>query len=121
MKAMDETVQHVKDHVPQLGDTMRFHNPVTMNAGLEKQLVKQLTEQGLPEQTARVDADNLRTWSADGRTGISTFSYDVELPADVTDEDRQAVYDAISKSRDAGLTVEVGARFRRPYRRGTHQ
>ena len=108
MKAMDETVQHVKDHVPQLGDTMRFHNPVTMNAGLEKQLVKQLMEQGLPEQTARVDADNLRTWSADGRTGISTFSYDVELPADVTDEDRQAVYDAISKSRDAGLTVEVG-------------
>ena len=108
MKAMDETVQHVKDHVPQLGDTMRFHNPVTMNAGLEKELVKQLTAQGLPEQTARADADNLRTWSADGRTGIATFSFDVPLPADVTKEDRDAVYDAIAKSRDAGLTVEVG-------------
>ncbi|WP_426721515.1 MMPL family transporter [Corynebacterium auriscanis] len=108
MKAMDETVQHVKEHVPQLGDTMRFHNPVTMNAGLEKELVKQLTAQGLPEQTARADADNLRTWSADGRTGIATFSFDVPLPADVTEEDRDAVYDAIAKSRDAGLTVEVG-------------
>ncbi|WJY73784.1 MMPL family transporter [Corynebacterium auriscanis] len=108
MKAMDETVQHVKDHVPQLGDTMRFHNPVTMNAGLEKELVKQLTAQGLPEQTARADADNLRTWSADGRTGIATFSFDVPLPADVTEEDRDAVYDAIAKSRDAGLTAEVG-------------
>ncbi|WP_282939900.1 MMPL family transporter [Corynebacterium auriscanis] len=108
MKAMDETVQHVKDHVPQLGDTMRFHNPVTMNAGLEKELVRQLTAQGLPELTARADADNLRTWSADGRTGIATFSFDVPLPADVTEEDRDAVYDAIAKSRDAGLTVEVG-------------
>ncbi|WP_426718646.1 MMPL family transporter [Corynebacterium auriscanis] len=108
MKAMDETVQHVKEHVPQLGDTMRFHNPVTMNAGLEKELVEQLTAQGLPEQTARADADNLRTWSADGRTGIATFSFDVPLPADVTEEDRDAVYDAIAKSRDAGLTVEVG-------------
>ncbi|MCX2163718.1 MMPL family transporter [Corynebacterium auriscanis] len=108
MKAMDETVQHVKDHVPQLGDTMRFHNPVTMNAGLEKELVRQLTAQGLPELTARADADNLRTWSADGRTGIATFSFDVPLPADVTKEDRDAVYDAIAKSRDAGLTVEVG-------------
>ncbi|WP_426717992.1 MMPL family transporter [Corynebacterium auriscanis] len=108
MKAMDETVQHVKDHVPQLGDTMRFHNPVTMNAGFEKELVKQMTAQGLPEQTARADADNLRTWSADGRTGIATFSFDVPLPADVTEEDRDAVYDAIAKSRDAGLTVEVG-------------
>lgn len=108
MKAMDETVQHVKEHVPQLGDTMRFHNPVTMNAGLEKELVRQLTAQGLPELTARADADNLRTWSADGRTGIATFSFDVPLPADVTEEDRDAVYDAIAKSRDAGLTVEVG-------------
>ena len=108
MKAMDETVRHVKDNVPQLGDTMRFHNPVTMNAGLEKELVKQLAEQGLPEATARTDADNLRTWSADGRTGISTFSFDVPLPAEVTKEDRDAVYEAVAKARDAGLTVEIG-------------
>lgn len=108
MKAMDETVRHVKDNVPQLGDTMRFHNPVSMNAGLEKELVKQLTEQGLPEVTARADADNLRTWSADGRTGISTFSFDVPLPAEVTEQDRDAVYDAVSKARDAGLIVEIG-------------
>ena len=108
MKAMDETVRHVKENVPQLGETMRFHNPVTMNGELEKELVKQLTAQGLPEITAKADADNLRTWSTDGRYGISTFSFDVPLPADVTKEDRQAVYDAIAKSRDAGLTVEVG-------------
>lgn len=108
MAAMDETVASLKNNVPDFKEGMQFGNPVELNDKLGKMLVDQMTKQGMPEATAKSDAENLRMYSADGRYGTMTFSYDVPLPADVTDEDRQAVYDAIQISRDAGMDVEVG-------------
>jgi len=108
MAAMDETVASLKNNVPDFKEGMQFGNPVELNDKLGKMLVDQMTKQGMPKATAQSDADNLRMYSADGRYGTMTFSYDVPLPADVTDEDRQAVYDAIQISRDAGMDVEVG-------------
>lgn len=108
MAAMDETVASLKNNVPDFKEGMQFGNPVELNDKLGKMLVDQMTKQGMPEATAQSDAENLRMYSADGRYGTMTFSYDVPLPADVTDEDRQAVYDAIQISRDAGMDVEVG-------------
>ena len=108
MAAMDETVASLRNNVPDFKEGMQFGNPVELNDKLGKMLVDQMTKQGMPKATAQSDADNLRMYSADGRYGTMTFSYDVPLPADVTDEDRQAVYDAIQISRDAGMDVEVG-------------
>lgn len=108
MAAMDETVASLRDNVPDFKEGMQFGNPVELNDKLGKMLVDQMTKQGMPEATAKSDAENLRMYSADGRYGTMSFSYDVPLPADVTDEDRQAVYDAIQISRDAGMDVEVG-------------
>lgn len=108
MAAMDETVASLKNNVPDFKEGMQFGNPVTLNKKLGTMLVEQMTKQGLPEATAKSDAENLRMYSADGRYGTMSFSFDVPLPADVTKEDRQAVYDAIQVSRDAGMTVEVG-------------
>lgn len=108
MAAMDETVASLRNNVPDFKEGMQFGNPVELNDKLGKMLVDQMTKQGMPEATAKSDAENLRMYSADGRYGTMSFSYDVPLPADVTDEDRQAVYDAIQISRDAGMDVEVG-------------
>lgn len=108
MAAMDETVASLKNNVPDFKEGMQFGNPVELNDKLGKMLVDQMTKQGMPKATAQSDAENLRMYSADGRYGTMTFSFDVPLPADVTDEDRQAVYDAIQISRDAGMDVEVG-------------
>lgn len=108
MAAMDETVASLRKNVPDFKEGPQFGNPVELNDKLGKLLVQQMTKQGMPEATAKSDAENLRMYSADGRYGTTTFSYDVPLPADVTDEDRQAVYDAIQISRDAGMEVEVG-------------
>lgn len=108
MAAMDETVASLKNNVPDFKEGMQFGNPVELNDKLGKTLVDQMTKQGMPKATAQSDAENLRMYSADGRYGTMSFSYDVPLPADVSDEDRQAVYDAIQISRDAGMDVEVG-------------
>ncbi|HJD90818.1 MAG TPA: MMPL family transporter, partial [Corynebacterium urealyticum] len=108
MAAMDRTVEAIKQDVQNLGDTLQLHNPVTMNDGLQKELVQQEMEMGLPRETALQDAHTLRAVSDDGRTGVLSFTFDVPVPADVTDEDRQAVTDAMNISRDAGLTVEAG-------------
>lgn len=108
MTAMDETVSRLQKNVPDFKAGPQFGNPVTLNRDLSKMLIDQMTKQGLPKETAKSDAENLRLYSADGRYGMTSFKFDVPLPADVTKEDRQAVYDAIQVSRDAGLTVEVG-------------
>lgn len=108
MAAMDRTVEAIKKDVSHLGDTLQLHNPVTMNDGLQKELVKQEMDMGLPRETALLDAHTLRAVSDDGRTGVLSFTFDVPVPADVTDEDRAAVTEAMNISRDAGLTVEAG-------------
>lgn len=108
MQAMDKTMESLRTDVPDFKAGLQFGNPVTLNEQIQTQVVDQLTKQGLPESTAKADAHNIRTLSDDGRYGVSTFSFDVPLPADVTKADRQAVQDAIQISRDAGLTVEVG-------------
>ena len=65
-------------------------------------------EQGLPEATAREDAENLALVSDDGRIAYTTFDYDVDSAMEVSDEQRQAVYDAMELGREQGLQVEAG-------------
>ena len=107
-KAIDETVAALQDDVPHMGDTQRLGNPVTFNEQMRNTMVKMLTEQGLPQATAEKDAYTQRVLSDDKTIGTATFSFDVDLPADVTDEDRNAVQAAADISRDAGLRVEIG-------------
>lgn len=108
MAAINRTVEHIRADVPNMGNNQLLGNPVTLNAQLSRELTRQLTAQGLPEETARADAHNLSVLSPDRRIGVAQFDYDVPLPADVTSADRAAVLDAIQYSRDAGLQVEVG-------------
>ncbi|MCR5914987.1 MMPL family transporter [Corynebacterium sp. zg254] len=108
MEAMDRTTQTIKDTVPQLGSTLRWGNPVTVNHAQTDAIVDQLTNQGLPKATATKDAYTQRVLSDDATIGTSTFSFDVALPAEVTDADRAAVEAAAQISRDAGLRVEIG-------------
>ncbi|WP_186276880.1 MMPL family transporter [Corynebacterium anserum] len=108
MAAMDQTVEAIKNNVKDLGNTERLMNPIALNDNLHKKIITQLTSKGIPESTAKEDADNLRMVSQDGRYGTMYFEYDVPIPADVTKEDRQAVVDALQISRDAGLKAEAG-------------
>lgn len=108
MEAMDKTVEAIYDNVEHLGDTKQFGNPVRVNENFFGPFVQQMRDLGLPEQQALSDAYTLRTWSDDKRYGFANFTYDNFIPADVSDEDREAVVDAVQFSRDAGLTVEIG-------------
>lgn len=108
MEAMDATMVALQDTVPNFEAGQQFGNPVTLNQGIQEELVKQLTAQGLPEDTAKKDAYNLRVVSDDGRIGVSTFTFDVPVPGDVTNEDRETTLAAADISREAGLTVEIG-------------
>ncbi|HIW96655.1 MAG TPA: MMPL family transporter, partial [Candidatus Corynebacterium gallistercoris] len=108
MEAMDATMAALEDTVPNFEAGQQFGNPVTVNEGIQEELVKQLTAQGLPEVTAKEDAYNLRVVSDDGRIGVSTFTFDVPVPGDVTNEDRETTTAAADISREAGLTVEIG-------------
>lgn len=108
MRAMDATAESLVAHVPNMGEHQRLGNPVVINEAMREAMVSQLTEQGLPQETAEKDFYTQRVVSDDGRIGSTTFAFDVPLPADVTNADREAVNQAIRISEDAGLRVEVG-------------
>lgn len=106
-------MQNVVDQIDQgLGDavinTMRWGNPATKDAELQKMIFEQTAGQGLPEENARADAKNLALMSEDRRIGYTTFDIDVPLPADVTQEMRDVINNAMDSGRDAGLQVEAG-------------
>ena len=106
--AVDRVVGHIEDNLPDLTGTERFGNPVEVSPALQEGVVAQMTEQGLPEETARADAENLKMLSEDGRIGYTTFTIDVDSSMDVTDEHRRTVNDAMDLGRDAGIEVEAG-------------
>lgn len=108
MSAMDDTVSYLQDHLGGMKSTERFGNPVRVNEELSGQIIDQMTQMGLPKETARGDAYNLRMVSDDGRIGYTTFDFDAATQFAVTDEDRQVVADAMEIGRDAGLEVEAG-------------
>ncbi|VEH05349.1 MMPL family transporter [Corynebacterium kutscheri] len=105
-------IQSVVDRINEsLGDhitnTTRWGNPITLNPELQAMIIDQFTSMGLPEENARLDAENLSLVSADKTIAYTTFDFDYPLTADVTDEDRRLVNEALQVGRDAGLTVEA--------------
>ncbi|MCX7541800.1 MMPL family transporter [Corynebacterium sp. P5848] len=107
-EAIDRVIADIDAHVPGVIDRDRFGNPVTLNPKLQKAVIDQSVGAGLPEETAKADANNLALVSEDGRIGYTSFSLDVPLPADVTDEQRATIRQAMDVGREAGLQVEAG-------------
>lgn len=107
-KAIDSVIQHIEKELPDLTDTRRFGNPVTLSPQLMQGVIEQETQTGMPLAMAEKDAYNLRLVSDDGRIGYTTFGLDVPRPAAVTDEHRRVVNDAMQLGRDQGLQVEGG-------------
>ena len=108
MEAMDTTIGYIEDNLEGLTGTDRFGNPVTVNRELQDMIVGQMTEMGLPEETAKADAYNLRMVSDDGRIGYTTFEFGAESSMTVEQADRDVVNEAMQLGRDAGLQVEAG-------------
>lgn len=107
MAAMDRTVDAIRTGVEKMGDSQRLQNPVRLNAALRERVIQEETSQGLPRATAEKDADTLATLSPDGRYGVASFSFGVDLPAHVTAQDKEAVARAADIARAAGLRVEI--------------
>jgi len=108
MAAIDETVAYIEDNLADIRGTDRFGNPVVVSDELQRMLVEQMTELGLPEEAAQKDAYNVRMLSDDARIGYTTFEFGAESNFVVTDEERQVVHDAMEIGRAAGLEVEAG-------------
>ncbi|MGV0376244.1 MMPL family transporter [Corynebacterium hadale] len=108
MRAMDDTVGYIEDNLEGLSGTDRFGNPVEVNRELQDMIVTQMTDMGLPEETAKADAHNLRMVSDDGRIGYTTFEFGAESSMTVEQADRDVVNQAMQIGRDAGLEVEAG-------------
>ena len=108
MEAMDDTVGYIRDNLEGLTGTERFGNPVAVNTELKDTIVGQMTEMGLPEETAKADAYNLRMVSDDGRIGYTTFEFGAESSMSVEQADRDVVNEAMELGREAGLEVEAG-------------
>lgn len=113
--AIDAVISHLVENFPEMTNTERFGNPVTLNPLLQAALVEQMVAQGMPEVTAVEDAANLRLLNDDATIGYTTFDIDVPRIMDVTDEHRETILEAVDIGRDAGLTVEVaGSGFSDP-------
>ena len=91
MRAMDDTVGYIEDNLEGLSGTDRFGNPVEVNRELQDMIVTQMTDMGLPEETAKADAHNLRMVSDDGRIGYTTFEFGAESSMTVEQADRDVV------------------------------
>ncbi|OLT51857.1 multidrug RND transporter [Corynebacterium sp. CNJ-954] len=108
MGVLDDVVDAVRADVDDFGDDSSFGNPVVFNDQQSQMVIDTSTEMGLPRDVAEADAANVATLSPDGRTGTTSFAFDVDLPADVTPADKDAVNDALDIARDAGLKAEAG-------------
>ena len=106
--AIEKVVAHIRDNLPDLTGTERFGNPVEVSPALQQGVIEMMTEQGLPEESARDDAENLAMLSDDGRIGYTTFTIDVPSSMDVTDEHRRIVNAAMDLGRAEGIQVEAG-------------
>ncbi len=106
--AIGDVIGYIEANLDNLTDTERFGNPVEVSPALQEMVIETATAQGLPEETARADAENLRMLAEDGRIGYTTFAFDVPSMMDVSQEHRDVVNQAMDLGRDQGLQVEAG-------------
>lgn len=106
MAAMDATVDYIRDHLGVEGQ--RFGNPVEVNEELQRTIVGQMSEMGIPKERAEADAYHLRMLSDDARIAYTTFDFDAPSSMSVEQADRDVVTQAMQLGRDAGLQVEAG-------------
>lgn len=106
-KAINAVISHLEDNL-EMGDTMRFGNPLEVSPRLQDEVVHQFTEMGLPESSARADADNLAMVNEDETIAYTTFDFDAESPYSVDQADKDIVTEAMDIGRQQGLTVEAG-------------
>lgn len=106
--AVESVVQQLDATVPGIIDRQRFGNPLTLDGQLREMVLEQSVGAGLPEETARKDANNISLISQDGRIAYTSFALDVRAPADVTDEQRATITAAMDTGREQGLQVEAG-------------
>ena len=106
--AVESVVQQLDATVPGIIDRQRFGNPLTLDGQLRDKVLEQSVAAGIPEETARKDANNISLISPDGRIAYTSFALDVPAPADVTDEQRATITAAMDTGREQGLQVEAG-------------
>ena len=107
----DAGIQAAVDHIAanlEIENTLRFGNPLRINGPLQDELVAQMTELGLPEETARADAHNIRLLADDHRIAFTTFDFQAESSFAVTEDQREVVLEALDIARAAGLQAEAG-------------
>ena len=104
-EAIDATISYLEDNL-EMGDTTRFGNPLEVSPRLQDQVIHQFTDMGLPEASARADADNLAMVNDDETIAYTTFNFDAESPYSVDQADKDTVTEAMNIARDRGLTVE---------------
>lgn len=108
MQAIDETIAYIEDNLDDIENTIRFGNPVEVNEKVTQGLIGQMTALGVPEETARADAYNVRMLSDDKRIGYTVFDFGAETAMTVSEEERAVVDEAMDIGREAGLQVEAG-------------
>ena len=104
--AIDEVIASLEENLV-IENEMRFGNPVTLSPELVETVERMGVEQGLPEETARLDAQHLRLLNDDETIGWTTFKFDAPNAYEVQPEQYAAVHSAMDIGRDAGLTVEA--------------
>ncbi|QRP97605.1 MMPL family transporter [Corynebacterium sp. FDAARGOS 1242] len=107
--AIGDVVRHIAEglDIPE-GSQQRWGNPLEVSPALQQQVIEQFTSMGLPEETARADADNLAMVNADETIAYTTFDFDAESPYSVDPADKDVVHEAMDIGRAAGLEVEAG-------------
>ena len=108
VEVVDRVLAEIRDNVGDIADPDALLNPVESNRQQSELIISTSTDMGLPREVAEADAANVATLSPDGQIGTASFSFDVDLPADVDDADKDVVNDALDIARDAGLQAEAG-------------
>lgn len=108
-EAVADVVHHIAEglDIPE-GSQQRWGNPLDVSPALQQQVIEQFTSMGLPEETARADADNLAMVNTDETIAYTTFDFDAESPYSVDPADKDVVHEAMDLGRAAGLEVEAG-------------
>lgn len=113
---IDDVVDAVEANLgDDIRNTERFGNPVDLSPQLVDAVQQVSVDQGLPEESAREDAENLALVSPDGTIAYTTFEFDAESSMSVDNQLREAVHSAMDIGRDQGLQVEAaGPGFEEP-------
>lgn len=82
-------------------------NPVDLAKAQRDAIVKAADQAGTDVDVARANAQAISPLSADGRTGIIAFDFDVDSPTDIKAATIDDLDAAMQTARDAGLTVEA--------------